>query len=168
MKRVAIALAAIACATPALAWIPEIQEDRLDGKSSLVLWRNSADGEMRPQRQPSKHVTGMFVIRCQAKAVKFIISVPGALVASSLSRVDYRVGELAPVRNQRWESSSDMTAVGSWKTGPAVLFLRAAAKSDELFVRITDDVFGITELTFDVSGLAEEMKARTSECGAIF
>jgi hypothetical protein len=164
----ASAVLLVISAAPALAWIPQVTEDKLDGSKTLTLWRFSADAERRPQRRSASTVRATLAIHCKRKQVRYIAFVDDELVASTLSTVAYRVGTSPPVTGRRWEVAADNTGVGSWKSATTISFLRAVAKGETLFIRVTDDVFGVTDMTFDTSGLADELKNREADCGKIF
>ena len=139
--------------------------DKLEGKTEHYLLRMSAEGSISPPRRDERPAVGRFVVWCRGNNPAFWIGVDGELVAGHSSVVDYRIGDGPPIKGQRWDTSTDNTSVGFWSGRVPYTFLQKVSKSDKLFIRIRDDIFGTSEFLFDTGGLAETIRSLPKECG---
>lgn len=158
-----VALIVVASCPARAEWMAYSETDRLDGKKHEWIATTTKQAEQTPQRGSSAKIPAEFRISCQkGKTIAWIASA-GTLLAGSTTKVAYRFDDKSPRVGEHWYNSTDNSAIG--KTGPAgIAFARLAAKAKMLFVRVTDNVFGQSEITFDLEGLSEKLWVIEKSC----
>jgi type VI secretion system VasI family protein len=146
-------------------WTIGEQKDRLDGKIIVVAQKIASETTLYPHlRKPITNKHAALQISCNKGNTVIYFAVDGSLIGSRDTRVSYRIDEMPPVANLRWNASEDHSAVGIWESGRAVSFVKKLMPSKKIFIRIEHNVFGTTEAEFDTTELAEAMKPIRATC----
>lgn len=165
MRALAVSLLVVgATATAEAGWDYSEDIDRLDGRKTVAVVAATKDTTISPQRERSRTGRESFlVVACQKGKPAFYYTIPRQLVAGHSARVSYRLDDLPPETNRRWDISDDHTSVGSWGSS-AVPFLKRAMTAKTLMIRTEDSVFGQTEAVFDITGLGTAIQPVRQAC----
>lgn len=157
--KLAIALAIGAFASGAIAqelpdrWIPSEQTDGFDGKKVVGATAPSRSTGYFPQRRPAlMDKTANLRVFCAKGETVVYVELANELIGGRGVRVSYKVDDKPPVENQRWDASTDSTAVGFWGGKRAIALATVIEHSKELTIRTNHDVFGQMEAKFETSG----------------
>ncbi len=137
--------------------------DRITGKKTvgaILIARTTAHTRQRSRTDHSKD--GQLLVACNAGRLAVIFGISDTLVADHAARVTYRFDERAPVVRRKWDRTIESDGAGVWGA-KAVPLAHEILKSSSLIWRVENNVFGETEMSFDLAGaenaLAEVRKA---------
>jgi hypothetical protein len=147
-------------------WVLFDQLDRIMNKREISIESFAIATVIYPNRRTSEtDKLAKIRIGCSGSIPYFHYYISNQLVAGSTARVQYRVDDDRPVDTRRWRSSSDYTAIGLWNKADIKLVLKQISGKNRIAIRTIDNVFGVTESEFDISGLAAALPAVTRPCG---
>jgi len=112
--------------------------------------------------------TATLILRCREKTTSVIISTTGCHMASSdyndYGEVTYRIDDL-PSSAMDFVESTDNRALGLWRGGSAIPFIKALFEHRELLTRFTP--FGDSPVTarFQIGGIDEAIAPLREACG---
>jgi hypothetical protein len=145
-------------------WGWESYFDKLDGSNYTVITLSADDAIKFPPRGDRKMIDGAIRIMCADSKFSVLIGANNQLIAGHSARLSYRIGQASPVRDLKWSVSVDNAYIGIWNRAEGIKFLKKLTQNPELFVRISDDSFGTTEMNFMTEGLDGAMKANSKIC----
>lgn len=151
-------LAALAT-SPALAWTVSRSSSPVDDSSTVVL-RQRADEEVRARYGQTYRPS--LLIRCMENSTGLYINYGFFLTTGSMT-VTTRVDK-EDARKARWNVSTDYEAVGLWRGGQAIPFIKSLLGKDRLFVRVQPHGESYVDVTFSLDGLDDRIHSVAKTC----
>jgi hypothetical protein len=138
--------------------------DRITGERRVGTVLRATQTVIAPQRRQEIHdKTGRLQITCRDGKPSVMFWVEDQLVADHSARVSYRFDDKPPVTRAKWQKSTNSTAAGLW--GPKAFdFIGLVERSKELVWRVQNDVFGTTEMEFNLAGATHSLIVFHQRC----
>ena len=108
----------------------------------------------------------MLGLRCSENRTNVLILFPSMIInVSENPRIQYRIGDNAPVDTRAWTISADYKTVfvpGGRR--PSINIIRQLEEATDFYVRVTDRNGAVQYATFTLSGLSELLVPLKSAC----
>ncbi|MDB5597376.1 MAG: Type secretion system VasI, EvfG [Hyphomicrobiales bacterium] len=146
-------------------WEASETEDKLTGQKSPFIMLKAEDTSVNPVGFPVIHgKEGLLMVSCNADKVVVMYLVAGRPMSRQGTVLNFRIDKEAPSLKQPWSPSSTGEGLGIFLKNPAAEFVNKISKASTLFVRSEDKIFGMTEATFNLDGVATALAPLRSEC----
>lgn len=161
MRVLAIIILLLSGASPAWSWTKTTSVSPVDD-STTVLLRQTADTPVQSRFSLRSSKPELF-IRCMENTTALFIDYGFYLTIGEL-RVTSRVDK-EPARTLQWRTSTDHEAVGLWRGGSSIPFIKSLIGKEQLFVRLTPWGEAPVSTTFSLVGLDEKIGEVAEACG---
>lgn len=143
-------------------WHVQTTRSEIDDSRRVVLSVHS-DAPIRG-RFGSPGLAAM-IVRCEQNTTSIYFNFNGLFMADiqSYGRVDFRVDDRA-ARHVSMNESTNHEALGLWRGGTAIPFLRDIFGGERLFVRVTPFSESRVDMTFNIAGLEEAIAPLREAC----
>ncbi|WP_333830981.1 type VI secretion system-associated protein TagO [Pararhodobacter sp.] len=149
-------------AAPDSEWSVRVDQSPLDDSTSVYMSVQS-DRPLRARfRQESD---ASLNIRCRENTTSIFIHFGGHFMSDiqGRGRVDYRVDD-RPAGHTTMSVSTNNEALGLWSGNRSIPFIRGIMDGGSLYVRATPFSESALEMTFNISGLDEELAPLREAC----
>lgn len=103
---------------------------------------------------------GQLVIRCSENTTAFFLST-NMFMSEEAPSVSYRVDEKPAVKTN-WNRSSSYKAIGLWRGGQSIPFLKGLSEAKKLTVRVQER--DRLQMSFDLTGIQGALKEVSAAC----
>ncbi len=104
-------------------------------------------------------------LRCYESRTNVFILFPSMIInVSENPRIQYRIGDNAPVDTRAWTISADYQTVFAPGGAPSINIIRQLEEATDFYVRVTDELGAVQYATFTLSGLSELLVPLKSAC----
>jgi type VI secretion system protein VasI len=143
-------------------WAVEIEQSALDDSRRVILSLESNE-PIRARHGQAQPAT--LFVRCEENTTSLFIHFAGHFMSDNRGggRIDYRIDDRSPARVDARESNNNM-ALGLWRGGSAIPFLRDLFGGQSLYVRATPFNESRVEATFAITGLEDAIRPLREAC----
>ncbi|MBI6628348.1 type VI secretion system-associated protein TagO [Pontibaca salina] len=143
-------------------WDVRIDKSKLDDSTTVVM---AVDSDNSITQQLGGSSAGNLIIRCQENTTSIYLTWGGHFMADiqGKGRVDYRIDDRKAARSSM-RASTDNKALGLWNGASSIPFIKAMFGGVSLYVRATPFSESPVEMTFNISGLEEEIAPLREAC----
>jgi hypothetical protein len=162
-RAAALAVALMSGPAWAAGWQNYERLDKLGGKTDARL--QAKETTIFPHRRaPDREHIGKMEFRCiKGGTTSIAVGIDRQLVAGHSATVRYRLDDSKPASAENWTATTENEGIGI--TGKAaVAFTKRLLSAKTMFVSIEDNVFGTTEMSFDIEWRAEAIKPVRAAC----
>ena len=141
-------------------WTSLIDVSPIDGSPIVSLVRASDEANCY-----QFHCIAVLGLQCSENRTYVLIYFGGMIIKFSENpRIQYRIGDNAPVDTRAWTISPDYKGVSAPGGAPSIKIIRQLEEATDFYVRVTDQNGAVQDATFTLSGLSEVLVPLKSAC----
>ena len=142
-------------------WNSSINVSPIDGSPRVTL--TLLNDEAKCLRPDCEIV--MLALGCSQNRTNVFILFPSMIInVSENPRIQYRIGDNAPVDTRAWTIAPDSKIVFAPDGPPTINIIRQLEEATDFYVRVTDQNGAVQYATFTLSGLSELLVPLKSAC----
>jgi type VI secretion system protein VasI len=144
---------------PPSAWLVSNDVSEFDDTKSVYLTVSSED--MVPNRYGG-YERPTFTLRCMEGTTAAVVDWSLYLGIGD-TRIEYRLDD-APVQTRTWNISNNSEAVGLWRGGTSIPFIRSLEGKERILFRVVPYGENAVTATFDIRGLDQHLDQLRQAC----